>query len=52
MNFLNLFQFLSRLLTSKHPKLLSTYVVVRNGAMCKTCFSAPQNAKKKERKSA
>jgi hypothetical protein len=37
---------LSRLLTSKHLKLVSAYLVVRNGEMWKTCISAPQNAKK------
>ena len=41
------FQFLTRFLTSKYKKLFSTYLVGRNGAMWKTCFSAPQNAKKK-----
>ena len=46
MMFLTLFPFLSRLLTSNHPKLFSTYLVERTGAMWKTCFSAPQNAKK------
>ena len=46
MNSLNLFQFLTRWLTSKHLKLISTLLVGRNGAMWKTCFSAPQNAKK------
>ena len=44
--FLTLFQFLTRLLTSKHLKLFSTYLVGRNGTMWNTCFSAPQNAKK------
>jgi hypothetical protein len=46
MMFLTLFQFLSRLLNSNHPKHFSTYLVGRNGAMWNTCFSAPQNAKK------
>ena len=41
-----LFQFLTRYLTSKHLKLFSTYLVVRNGTMWKTCFPNPQNAKK------
>ena len=44
--FFILFQFLTRLLTSKHLKLLSTYLVGQNGSMWKTCFLAPQNAKK------
>jgi len=43
--FLNLFQFLTRLLTSKHLKLFSTYLVGPNGTMLRTCFSALQNAK-------
>ena len=43
---LNLFQFLSRLLSYNNLKLFSTYPVGRNCAMWKTCFSAPQNAKK------
>ena len=46
MLFLTLFQFLARLLTSKHLKLFSKYLVGRNGTMWKRCFSAPQNAKK------
>jgi len=41
-----LFHFLTRLLTSKHLKLFSTYLVVWNGTMWKPCFSAPQNAKR------
>ena len=41
-----LFLFLTRLLTANYLKLVSTYLMVRNGAMWKTCFSAPQNAKK------
>jgi len=41
-----LFQFLTRLLTSKYLKLFSTYLVERNGTMWKTCVLAPQNAKK------
>ena len=44
--FLTLFQFLTILLTSKHLKLFSMYLVVRNGMTWKTCFSAPKNAKK------
>ena len=32
--------------TSKYLKIFSTYLVGRNGAMWKTCFSAPQNEKK------
>ena len=46
MLFLNLFQFLTRLITSKHLELFSTYLVGRNGTMWKTCFSATLNAKK------
>jgi len=38
MKFFTLFQFLTRLLTSKHFNLISTYLVVRNGVMWKTCF--------------
>jgi len=45
MLFLTLFQFLTRLLTFKHLKPFSTYLVGRNGTMWKSCFSAPQNAK-------
>jgi len=50
MNFFNLFHFLTRLLTSKYLKLFITYLVGRNGTMLKTCFSAPQNAKKNQLK--
>ena len=46
MKYLTPFHFDTRLLTSKHSKHFSTYIVERNGAMWKTCFSAPQNAKK------
>ena len=46
MNFLTSFHFDTRLLTSKHIKLFSTYLVQRNNTMSKTCFSVPQNAKK------
>jgi len=46
MNFLKLYHFLTRFLSSKYLKLCSTYLVERNGAMWKTCFSASQNAKK------
>ena len=46
MKFFTLFQFLTRFLTSKYLKLFSTYLVGRNRAMLKTCFSARQNAKK------
>ena len=42
---LSLFQFLTRLLTFKHLKHFSTYLVGRNGTMWKKFFSAPQNAK-------
>ena len=44
--FLTLFLFLTQLLTSKHQKLYSIYLVGLNGTMWKTCFSASQNAKK------
>jgi len=44
MKFFTLLQFLTRFLTPKYLKLFSTYLVRRNGAMRKTCFSAPQNA--------
>ena len=46
MNFFTLFKFLTRFLTSKYLKLFSTYLVGRNGAMWKTCFSTFQIAKK------
>ena len=46
MTFLTSFLSDTRLLTSKHLKLISTYVVERNEAMSRTCFSEPQNAKK------
>jgi hypothetical protein len=46
MLFLILFQFLTRLLTSKHLKLFSTYFVVRNGQMWKTCFQILKMRKK------
>jgi len=46
MSFLTLFPFVTRLMTSKHVKHFSTYLVGRNGTKWKTCFSAPQNAKK------
>jgi len=45
MKFFTLFQFLTWLLISYHLKLFSTYLVRRNGAMWRTCFSAPQYAK-------
>jgi hypothetical protein len=48
--FLNLFQYLKRLLSSKHLILFSTYFVGRNGTMWKTCIAAPQNAKKNQLK--
>ena len=48
MKIFTLFQFLKRFLTSKFLKAFSTYLVERNGAMWKTCFSAPQNSKKKK----
>ena len=44
--FFTWFLFLTRLLTSKYLKFISTYLVGRNGAMWITCYSAPQNAKK------
>jgi len=47
MRFLPLFQFDTRLLSSKHPILFSTLHVERNGQKWKTYFSAPLNAKKK-----
>jgi len=47
MIFFTLLQFLTRLLTSKYLNLFSTYLVVRNGVMWKTCFSAARNGKKK-----
>ena len=47
MFFFILFQFLTRLLSSKHLRLFSTYLVGRNGTMWKTCYSAPQNGKNK-----
>ena len=46
MKFFTLFHFLTRFRTSKYLKLFSTFLVGRNGAMWKTCFSALQNAKK------
>ena len=46
MLFLTLFQFLTRLLTSKHLQHFITYLVGRNGTMWKTCISALQNSKK------
>ena len=46
MLFFTLFQFLTRFLTYKNLTFVSTYLVVQNGAMWKTCFSVPQNAKK------
>ena len=46
LKFFTLFQFLTRLLTSKHLKIFSTYLVGRNVAIWETCFSATQNAKK------
>ena len=49
MLFSTLFQFFTRLLTSNHLKLFSTYLVRRNGTMLKTCISAPQNAKKENK---
>ena len=46
-DFFDLFHFLTWLLNSKHLKHFSTYLVGRNVKMWITCFSAPQNAKKK-----
>ena len=45
MKFFTSFQFFTRLLTSNHFNLISTYLVGRKGVMWKTCFSASQNAK-------
>jgi len=42
--FFTLFQFLTRLLTSKLLKLFSTYIRGRNGTMRKKGFSAPQKS--------
>jgi len=42
---MNLFQFLTRLLTSNNLEFFITYLVGRNGAMWKTCFSTAQNAR-------
>ena len=47
MSFFTLFQFLTRLLTTKHLKLFSTYLLGRNETMWKTSFLAPQIPKKK-----
>jgi len=41
---LPLFHFDTRLLTSKHAKVFSTYLVAWNGATWKSWFSARQNA--------
>ena len=46
MKFLTSFQFDTRLLTSKHLQNFSAYLVERNGAMLKSCFTDHQNAKK------
>jgi len=46
MFFFYLFQFLTRLMTSNHLKLFSTYLVGWNWTMWKTCLSAPQKTKK------
>jgi len=48
LTFSTLLRFFPRLLTSKHLKIFSTFLVGRNLAIWKTCFSVPQNAKKKE----
>jgi len=48
MIFFNLFQFLTRFLTSKYLKIFNTYLVERNGTLWKTFLSAPQNAKKEK----
>jgi len=45
MTFLTLFHFLIRVLTFNHLKPFRTYLVGRNGAIWKTCFSPPQNTK-------
>ena len=47
--FFILFHFLTWILTTKHLKLFSTYLVGRNGTMWKTCFSAPPKAKKNQK---
>ena len=47
MKFFTLFQFLTRLLTSKHLKLISSYLVGRNGTMWVTCFRLLKMRKKK-----
>ena len=46
MKFFILIQLLTRFPTSKYLILFSSYLVWRNEAMWKICFSAPQNAKK------
>ena len=46
MKFFTLLQFIERFLTSMYLKLFSTYLVGRNRAMWKTCFSAPRKTKK------
>ena len=50
MKFFTLFQFLTGLLKSKYRNLFITFFVVRNGAMWRSCFSAPKNAKKNQLK--
>jgi len=50
MRFFTLFQFLTRFLTSKYLKNFSTYLVGRNWAMWRTCFSAPEMRKKNQLK--
>ena len=46
-DFFTLFQLLTRFPNSKYQNHFSSYLVGRNGAMWKTCLSAPQNAKRK-----
>ena len=45
--FLTLFQFLTPLLTSKHLKIFSTYLVWRNGTMWKRAFNLLKMRKRK-----
>ena len=47
MNFLTLFQFLTRLVNSKHLKLFITYLGGRNGTMWKRAFQLLKMRKKK-----
>ena len=47
MKFLTLFQFITQLLTFKHLKLFSTYLVGRNGDVKKVLFSSSKCEKRK-----